>query len=193
MGRIIGIVSVLLLLLVPGAVGQYRDPGDAGTSMTVVSDTLAIDAATDSEKLLYLATASLGFALFDYVGYNLVRDNPTTTPIYRVVQKLVQLGISWILYEELGLPTAIAFNLIWWTWGLDAIYYGYTELFNVGGAWSGRGAFQADIMSNNCYWASWTPVGIAQGADGKKKIAGDTLVAQSIIGAALAITLTVTF
>lgn len=191
--RRIGIVSVLLLFLAPRAVGQYRDGSDARTFVMGVSDTLANDGRTDSEKLLYLAGASLGFALFDYIGYNLVRDNPTTTPIYRVVQKLIQLGISWVLYEELGLPTAIAFNLIWWTWGLDAIYYGYTELFNVGGAWSGRGAFQADIMNNNCYWASWTPVGIAQGADGKKKIAGDTLVAQSLIGAALAITLTVTF
>ncbi|MDX9759133.1 MAG: hypothetical protein RBU27_08240 [Bacteroidota bacterium] len=43
MGRILGIVSVLLLLFAPRAVGQYRDPGDAGTSVMVESDTLAGD------------------------------------------------------------------------------------------------------------------------------------------------------
>ena len=197
MGRVIVIVCVLLLLA-PRAVGQFRDAGEAAAGAPVAgapmgSDSVVVEGATDGEKLLYLAGASLGFALFDYVGFNLVRDNPTTTPIYRVIQGLTQLAVSWLLYEELGLPTAIAFNLIWWTWGLDAIFYGYTELFNVGGDWRGRGVFQSDIMNNNCFWASWTPVGIAQGMDPKKKIAGDALVAQSLVGALLAISITINF
>ena len=82
---------------------------------------------------------------------------------------------------------------MWWTWGLDAIFYGYTELFNVGGSWKSRGVFQADIMDNNCKWASWTPIGIAQGADPNKKLAGDALMAQTLVGAVLAVTITVSF
>ncbi|MBR9978975.1 MAG: hypothetical protein KFH87_12890 [Bacteroidetes bacterium] len=157
------------------------------------SDSTFTEEVTAGARLLYLTGASLGLALFDYVGYNLVRGNPTTTPIYRVIQGLVQAGVTWLLYEQVGLPTAIGFNLIWWTWGLDAIFYGYTELFNVGGTWKGRGVWRGDIMNNNCTWASWTPVGIARGMDPEKPIAGNTLVAQSLIGAVTALTITLTF
>jgi hypothetical protein len=131
--------------------------------------------------------------MFDYIGYNLVRDNTSTLPIYRVMQALVQAGITWILYEKLGLPTAAAFNLVWWTWGTDALFYGYTELFNVGGNWKGRGVFQSDIMDNNCTWASWTPVGMLRGMDSSRPISGDTLLAQFLVGAVAAVTITVTF
>jgi hypothetical protein len=147
----------------------------------------------NGEKLLWLGAASLSFSLFDYVGFNLVRNSSTHTLIYRVLHVAVQAGMSWLLYDKLGLPTAVAFNLMWWTWGLDALFYGYTELFNRGGGWSGRGAFRKDIMQNNCTWASWTPVGIARGMDNSKPIAGDTLVAQFLLGAVAAITVTITF
>jgi hypothetical protein len=145
------------------------------------------------EKLMYLGIATLSMSLFDYVGFNLVRDTRTPKTIYRALQVVMQAGITWLLHEDLGLPTAVAFNLISWTWGMDALFYGYTELFNVGGGWSGRGAFRKDIMQNNCTWASWTPVGIAHGMDNSKPIAGDTLVAQFLLGAVAAITVTITF
>lgn len=167
--------------------------GSAFESRTPSEDTLTAAAPGAGEKLAWLTGAALGMALFDYVGFNLVRDNDTWLPVYRVIQGLTQIAISWLLYEQVGLPTAIGFNVLWWTWGLDAIFYGYTELFNVGGEWRGRGVFRGDILENNCTWASWTPVGIAQGMDPKKKIAGDTLIAQSIIGAILAVTITVSF
>jgi hypothetical protein len=161
-------------------------------------DSLRIDVFTPAtpgkgEKLLWLAGATLSYAMFDYVGFNLVRDNNTTLPIYRVMQACVQAGITWLLYEKLGLPTAAAFNLVWWTWGADALFYGYTELFNVGGNWRGRGVFQSDIMDNNCTWASWTPVGMLRGMDASRPIAGDTLLAQVLVGAAAAMTITITF
>jgi len=176
---------------------QFRPEGE-GSAGPATTDTLLLDAAREEEpgageKLLWLGGASLSYALFDYVGYNLVRGNSTTTPIYRVIQTLVQAGITWLLYEQLGLSTAAAFNLVWWTWGMDALFYGYTEAFDVGGEWRGRGVFQADIMGNNCTWASWTPVGMARGMDSSRPIAGDTLVAQFLIGAAAAITITVMF
>ncbi|MFZ1730907.1 MAG: hypothetical protein WBQ23_11445 [Bacteroidota bacterium] len=196
-------ILVMLAILAAPAFSQFREEvgSNRAAAMTEVSDpatmithpTTNADSTTSGKKLLYLTGAAMGFALFDYIGFNLVRDNDAAMPFYRVLQGAVQLGISWFLYEQVGLPTSIAFNVLWWTWGADAIYYGYTELFNVGGSWRGRGIFQSDIMNNNCYWASWTPVGIAQGMDPDKKIAGNTLVAQSIVGAFLAVSITVGF
>jgi hypothetical protein len=206
-GRIVGnepaivVIAVLMMLVVPSASGQFRE--EAGlvrdSAVTRIDDSSASDSIVDAtkpeagEKMLYLTGAALGFALFDYVGYNLVRNSDTGLPIYRVVQVLTQLGVSWLLYEKVGLPTAIAFNLIWWTWGLDAIYYGYTELFNAGGSWERRGAFRSQILGNHCTWASWTPVGISRGMDPKKPIAGDTLIAQFLVGAGLAVTISLNF
>jgi hypothetical protein len=193
------LILLLVMMLVPTASGQFREEvepdreGSAAVSAHPDSADMAAVPAGAGEKLLYLTGAALGFSMFDYVGFNLVRDNSTSIIIYRVVQVLVQAGVSWLLYEQVGLPTAIGFNVLWWTWGLDAIFYGYTELFNVGGSWRGKGAFQNDIMNNNCTWASWTPVGISRGMDPEKKIAGNTLVAQSLIGAVLAVTITVNF
>lgn len=200
MNRIL-VIAVMLTLAESDAFGQFRE--EAGiirdSAVTRVGTLPAADSlATESrsgagEKSLYLTGAALGFALFDYVGFNLVRNSDTGLPIYRVVQALTQLAVSWLLYETVGLPTAIGFNLIWWTWGLDAIYYGYTELFNAGGSWERRGAFQSQIMGNRCTWASWTPVGITRGMDPEKRIAGDTLIAQSLLGAALAFTIALSF
>ena len=189
-------MSVLLAAAYP-CTAQFRpeaEPG-AGTSDidTLRFDACSVEKAGAGEKLLWLGGASLSYALFDYIGYNLVRGNSTTTPIYRVIQTLVQAGITWLLYEQLGLSTAAAFTLVWWTWGMDALFYGYTEAFDVGGEWRGRGVFQTDIMDNNCTWASWTPVGMARGMDSSRPIAGDTLVAQFLIGAAAAITITISF
>jgi hypothetical protein len=192
--------TVLLLLIAmfcaPPVYGQFREgkSSDAEMSDATPSDTtIAVEVAGAGEKVLYLTGAALAFGLFDYVGFNLARDNSTTLILYRVLQVMVQAGVSWFLYEQVGLPTAIGFNILWWTWGLDTIFYGYTELFDVGGSWRGKGVFQSDIMGNHCTWASWTPVGISRGMDPEKRIAGNTLVAQSLVGAVLAFTVTLSF
>lgn len=204
----LAIVVLSLLATAMESRAQYREKRDgtpvpAGVEWThagqpriqVEGELSEVAAPDEQERLLYLGGAAMGLALFDYLGYNLARASGEhgNLVVYRVLQGLAQLAVSWLLYEKLGLPSAIGFNVLWWTWGLDAIFYGYTELFNVGGSWSGRGAFASDILGNNCYWASWTPVGLAQGADPKKKIAGDTIIAQSILGAILAVTITVHF
>lgn len=148
--------------------------------------------STTGEKVMWLAGATVAYSLFDYVGFNLARDHDTALPIYRVTQALVQIGLTWLLYDQVGLPTAVAFNLVWWTWGMDALFYGYTELFNVGGDWLGRGVFRKNILDNKCRWAAWTPVGMVRGMDSRKPIAGDTLIAQVLLGAGLALSITIT-
>jgi hypothetical protein len=145
------------------------------------------------EKVAWLAGASVAFAGFDYVGYNLVRNTTTPRLIYRVVQFGVQVGLSWLLYKKFGLPTAIGFNIFWWTFGDDFIFYGITELCNVGGTWQRRGIFKDNISNNNTTWAYWTPIGILRGMDQTKPIAGNTLIAQSLIGACLAVAITISF
>ena len=183
------------LLPASAARAQFREDSrekvqDASSER--IEETVADNPPSDGKKMLYLAGSALGFGLFDYVGFNLARGT-SALPLYRAIQALVQIGITWFLYEAVGLPTAIGFNLIWWSWGADVIYYGYTELFNAGGKWERRGAFEQQIMGNHCTWAWWTPVGIAQGMDRNKVITGDTLVAQSLVGAVLAFTITLSF
>jgi hypothetical protein len=144
---------------------------------------------SDGVKVLYLAIATAFFALFDYISFNLVRTISTALRIYRLIQVLVQLAITWVLLRTVGLPTAIAYNVVWWTWGADALYYVYTAIFNAGGHWERRGAFRKYVLGNRCTWAWWTPVGVAKGMSKKTVIRGDVLIAQSLIGVILALAL----
>jgi hypothetical protein len=145
------------------------------------------------EKLVWLAGANVAFAGFDYVGFNLTKRNPSSLIAYRVCQVLFQTGMSWLLYKKLGLPTVIGFNLIWWTFGDDFLYYCYAEAFNPGAPWESRGSLRDNVMRNHATWAYWTPLGIMRGMKRSQPIAGDALLAQSLIGLSLAVTLTISF
>lgn len=131
-------------------------------------------AQTSGEKVLWLAGSSVAFSLFDYVGYNMTLG----TPAYRAAQFAVQIAISYILYEKFGLPTAIGFNLVWWTWGCDLLYYQWGRVLP---------PYDRLDSGKQVSWASWTPAGF-----GKRIVPHDTLIAQSLVGAVLAFTITVT-
>lgn len=165
------------------------------TNAEVPLDSVAVGQSEPdaSEKLLYLLGASVFFAGFDYLGYNATRQHPSALSVYRVLQGLTQLAISWFLYEQVGLPTAIGFNLIWWTFGDDFLYYGYAELMNPGHPWESRGELGRKVMGNHCTWAYWTPVGILRGMKRDRAIAGSTLIAQSLVGLTAAISITLSF
>lgn len=189
-------VAILLSLSQDAVLAQFREvPTPIARAETdSIAKLEAVDAQPPAgEKLLWLAGASAAFSLFDYVGFNMARTDDGSLKLYRVVQVLVQAGLTWLLHETAGLGTAVAFNLVWWTWGMDALYYVYTDMFNAGGHWEKRGAFERAILGNQCTWAWWTPIGISRGMDNKRPIAGDALMAQVAIGAAAAITITVTF
>ncbi len=143
------------------------------------------------EKTLAVIGASLLFSGFDYVGYNATRQNPTALKVYRVSQVLAQLGITYLLYESVGPGPALGFNLVWWTFGCDFIYYGYAEVVNPGHPWESRGDYSHGVGADQCTWAYWTPLGIARGMKRGEKIPERTLLAQSLIGAALGIGITV--
>lgn len=186
--KLLPLFIILLLLSAVSLPAQERTD-----TTTTIRDGTAITPPGALEKSVWLLGASVLFAGFDYVGFNATRQHPTALKVYRVLQVLTQSALTWLLYEQMGLPTAIGFNLIWWTFGDDFLYYGYAELVNPGHPWESRGDLGRGVMSNHCTWAYWTPIGIARGMRRNDPIAGNTLVAQALTGLALAFTITLTF
>ena len=145
------------------------------------------------EKVAWMTGGTVVLGVYDYFGYNLARHDPTALTLYRVSFVVAQAAITYILYRKFGLPTAIGFNLIWWTFGTDMVYYGVCESNpNPSHAWPGRGAWAGESR-NGITHAYWTAVGLLRGANPGVPIAGDTIVAQSIVGLALGITISVSF
>ncbi len=140
---------------------------------------------TRLKRIEYVIGSSLGFSLVDYVGHNLIRIDNTTPSWYRGVEAGIQIAISYFLYKTCGLPSAISFNLIWWTWGDDLGYYGWATLINPpsdGHHWENRSwnGLQVPVT-----WAGWTPVGLLRPQ--QSPIAESTLLAQAIIGLSVSI------
>src|SRR5206468_6952336 len=82
------------------------------------------------ERIGYVCAASLAFSLFDYIGHNATKTDHAARLAYRIFQPAVQAGITYFLYKQCGLNSAISFNIIWWTWGDDLAYYGWAYLIN---------------------------------------------------------------
>lgn len=141
------------------------------------------------DKLLVLSIACLLYALADYVGYNLSRHDARMLRRYRIAQVLMQLVMTGSIWWSASLATACAFNMIWWTFGEDILYYGIAALANPGGRWESRGNFRRNILGNKCTWAYWTPIGILRGMDKKRPISGSALLIQSFLGCLCAIAL----
>ena len=141
--------------------------------------------ATRWEKLAYVAGAGATFSLLDYVGWSLVRNGSSGPEWYRLVEGTVQTGISYFLYKECGLTSAISFNLIWWTWGLDLGWYGWSYVLNPAsdGHWENR--TWSGLHLRQITWAGWTPIGLLRSPG--SPIARNALYWQSVIGIALSI------
>jgi hypothetical protein len=156
-------------------------PSSACSSFFHVSD--SAKNLTTIERIGYVCGASLGFSLFDYIGFNATKTNHSAQIAYRVLSVGVQTAITYFLYKECGLNSAIAFTLIWWTWGDDLAYYGWAYAINPKRPWEGRyyNGFQGDAIS----WASWTPIGLTR----KKNSLIDkaTLTIQAMLGFSISI------
>jgi hypothetical protein len=176
----------LLLLLVPSLHCMH-----AQTDSAMALDVRARPGA--GEKLLWLGGAAVAFAGFDYVGFNLTRSSPGWLKVYRVCQVLAQSAITYLLYERLGLSTAVSFNVLWWTFCCDFLYYGYAELFNPGHPWESRGDMRGGVFENDATWAYWTPLGIMRGMKRDKGLPGESLVGQALFGLTLGVSITIAF
>ncbi len=112
-------------------------------------------------NLVYTISTAVVFSLFDYFGFNISLKKGwadfSNFNRYRVVQGLFQVILTVLLLYLSGWRAAVAFNIIWWTWGCDFMFYLYCEIFNYG---KDRGNFRKEVMSNNVKWAWWTPFGI---------------------------------
>ncbi len=146
--------------------------------------------STRLERIGYVVGASLAFSLADYIGYSFARvDNVNGHAAwwYHAIQISLQTAISYVLYKKFGLPSTIAFNLIWWSWGDDLAYYGWANLINPphpdGGLWEDRD--HNGLRDNQITWAGWTPIGLLrpQGS----LIARSTLISQAMVGLAISI------
>lgn len=126
--------------------------------------------------------ACIGFSAFDYAGYNLTKDDATALVCYRISQVAVQALITWALWENYGAQSAVKFNLIWWTFGCDWLYYGWANLLNPHHGWESRGAPGVNQIS----WGWWTPWGLLSGGKGSL-LSSRSLAFQSVIGLSISI------
>src|ERR1043165_8576606 len=92
--------------------------------------------STRSERIEGVVGSSLAFSLFDYLVFNKLRDNERwvvtkrTLSLYHNALGVVQAAISYVLYRKLGLPSTISFNLMWWSWTDDLLFYGWSYLLD---------------------------------------------------------------
>jgi hypothetical protein len=163
------VVYLFLLLIVSSSLGRAQK-------------------ASPWEKAAWVAGSTIALGVYDYIGYNLTNADPTALGIYRVSFVLVQAGVTYLLYDKFGLPSAIAINLIWWTFGVDMVFYGLSEVSPLGGRWTGPGSWEEDSR-NGIKHAGWTPVGLLRGGG---RIPRDTMIAQTIAGAVIGIGITIT-
>ena len=139
-----------------------------------------------TERLLYLSGAVVGFSVFDYIGFNATKGDRGSLIAYRVVQTAVQGLITWFLVEKCGWRTALSFNIIWWTFGMDFLYYGIaeSEVLRLDKSWEGKGILKQAVMDNGAQHAWWTPAGLVQPG---RPVSGQTLILQSLIGLSVSI------
>ena len=146
------------------------------------------------ENALWVTGGVLAFGTFDYLVVGLFR--PDHENIYKFVQYAAQAGITYFLYKKCGLSSAIGFNLIWWTYGADMVYYGICELRGPTHdlRWPGAGAYARDMVHGNSF-VGWTPVGLLRGARAVENhpVPNNTVVAQSLAGAVIGLSITIAF
>jgi hypothetical protein len=136
---------------------------------------------TKLEHAGFVLGASLAFSFVDYIGFNMTRYNSSASKIvFRSLQIMLQGGLSYFLYKQCGLNSAIAFNLIWWTWGDDFGFYGWAYTTRIYPWEDNRG-----ISHEGISWAGWTPIGLLR-AHGSS-ISRSALIAQGILGFAISI------
>jgi hypothetical protein len=142
--------------------------------------------STHLERYGFVVGSCLAFSLLDYIGYNTL-----VTPNHGSASSILSLhifdaafgsAINYFLYKTCGLPSAISFDLIWWTWGLDLGFSGWGDAINPATPWVNR--TNSSLHGNSITWAGWTPIGIwrKQGTVIDKY----TLYAQAIVGFSIA-------
>lgn len=138
---------------------------------------------------MLVAAAALTYAGIDYVGYNASKGSRAWLRAYRIFQAVMQAALTLWLYLRAGTAGAAAFNLVWWTFGLDFLYYGFAAVVNPGRPWDSRGDLREWVFRHEVHWAYWTPLGMLRGMKRSAGLRGRVLLWQAIAGASAAATM----
>ena len=127
--------------------------------------------------------ALIVFALFDFLGYNLIaKRSPTLKKVYRVLQIAFQIYITCWLYIHYDWQTAFFFVFLWWIWLADLFYYVMFDMTKI----FGRDGFDGEVLANVVTWAWWTPIGLyGKIRRSARQISGHDLMFQLFIGLAV--------
>jgi hypothetical protein len=104
------------------------------------------------------------FSLYDYFGFHISHKKgwEDFTPLnpYRISQFIVQAVITIILYILYGWYSALAFNILWWTWWADLLFYFWYDFLRFFGYPRKPGGFKEQVSGNKVTWAYWTAWGL---------------------------------
>ncbi len=115
-------------------------------------------------ELILSFAAIIIFSLYDYFGFHISykRGWENFKPVnrYRVSQLLTQIIITIVLFFLGGWFSALAFNLLWWTWWADILFYFWYDTLRAFGYPRNPGGFREQVLGNKVTWAYWTPWGL---------------------------------
>jgi hypothetical protein len=115
-------------------------------------------------ELIYSFTGIIIFSLYDYFGFHISHkkgweDFSALNP-YRVSQIIIQVIISILLFYFSGWFSALAFNILWWTWWADLLFYFWYDTLRIFGYPRSTGGFREQVLGNKVTWAYWTMWGL---------------------------------
>ena len=142
-------------------------------------------------EIILAAGGIILFGLFDYFGFHIsIKKGWADFGMlnrYRVAQFFVQVFISLCIYFISGWFAAIAFNILWWTWWADLVFYFFYDTLRIYGYPRKPGGFKEQVVGNKVPWAFWTPLGLLKFGGKHKVLTFRELIMQSIVGLILVI------
>jgi len=131
-------------------------------------------------------TGIIIFSLYDYFGFHISHKKgwEDFTPInpYRISQLIVQLIITAFLFIFYGWFSALAFNILWWTWWADLLFYLWYDLLRVFGYPRKPGGFKEQVIGNKVTWAYWTAWGFLRRKHKHTVMTRKEIFVQALIG-----------
>jgi hypothetical protein len=95
----------------------------------------------------------------------------------------MQLLITAILFIYYGWFSALAFNILWWTWWADLLFYLWYDLLRIFGYPRKPGGFREQVLGNKVTWAYWTAWGFMRYKRKHTIMTWKEILLQSIAGA----------
>ena len=137
-------------------------------------------------ELLASFTGILIFSLYDYFGFHISHkkgweDFSLINP-YRISQLTVQIIITVFLFIYYGWFSALAFNILWWTWWADLLFYFWYDLLRIFGYPRKPGGFKEQVMGNKVTWAYWTALGFIRRKHKHTVMTMKEIFIQAVIG-----------